>query len=107
MLEAIARIESYTEGLTPDGFARSHVVQDGVLRQLTVLGEAANRLSPSTRALEPAIPWSDLIGLRNVIVHQYDKIIPERIWRAATEDCPALAPLLSGLLARRDHPEKP
>jgi uncharacterized protein with HEPN domain len=88
MLGSIARIQDYAAGIDMRTFTQVGVVQDAVIRQLTVLGEAANRVSKSLQARSPEIPWRDIIGLRNVIVHQYGKVNPERIWRTLHDELP-------------------
>ena len=60
-------------------------------RLLEVIGEAARAMSTEGRAARPAIDWTGLIGLRNVLVHAYHRIQPELLWQAATIDIPAVA----------------
>ncbi|HZG43789.1 MAG TPA: HepT-like ribonuclease domain-containing protein [Longimicrobium sp.] len=88
MLNAIARIGDYTAGLDLLTFSQVPVVQDAVIRQLMVLGEAANRVSRAMQAQSADVPWRDIIALRNVIVHQYEKINLERIWVTVHDDLP-------------------
>ncbi len=64
MLTSIARIRDYAAGLDLRTFSQVPVVQDAIIRQLMVLGEAANRVSPSMQAPSADIPWRDIIGLR-------------------------------------------
>jgi len=61
-----------------------------VERQLLVVGEAANHLSSSFQESEPSIPWSNIIGLRNIIAHDYGEILVERIWLTAINHIPEL-----------------
>jgi uncharacterized protein with HEPN domain len=91
MLEAARTISTYLSGRSLGDFQSSPLLQDAVIRQLTVLGEAAGRVSPATQKKFPGIPWPTVIGMRNVVVHQYDKVILERIWIAVDEDLPELA----------------
>lgn len=62
--------------------------QDFVIRRLTVLGEAAARIGDEFRQQHPEIPWTSIVGLRNVVTHQYDRINLDEIWTVATEEAP-------------------
>lgn len=71
-------------------------IQDEDLRLITeglieIIGEAARAMTPEGRAAWPAVDWTGLIGLRNVLVHAYHRIQPELLWQAATVDVPAVA----------------
>ena len=74
-------------------------------RALTIVGEAAKRMSEPFRAAHPEIAWPKVIGLRNVLMHQYDKIDNHRIFVIATELVPKLVEILNGLLA--SHTARP
>ena len=63
------------------------------------VGENANRLGPELRARHPALAWSDLIGMRNILAHAYDKIEPDRLWEAARNRLPALVAVCRAELA--------
>jgi uncharacterized protein with HEPN domain len=79
ILECIQKIERFTT----DGrsrFFRDVMVQDAVLRNFEVIGEAAKRLDDAYRAAHPEIPWRALAGLRHVLIHQYEGVALERIW---------------------------
>ena len=76
-----------------------------MIRQLTILGEAASRVSDATRRGLPEIPWQTVVGMRNVVVHQYDKIVLERIWLAVEDDLPDLARVLLRAVNRLEAPD--
>ncbi len=61
-----------------------------VVRALEIIGEAASKITPQTRAAHPEIPWPALIGMRNRIVHAYFDINTEIVWVAVTQEIPAL-----------------
>ena len=63
-----------------------------------IIGEAVRTLPDEVRALAPDIPWSKIIGMRNVLVHGYFEIDADIVWEAVTRDIPALKPALEGLL---------
>ncbi len=69
ILDAIARIESYLAGVDAVRFRSTFLLQDGVIRQLEIIGEAAKRLSDTSRELTPAVPWRKIMGMRNKLTH--------------------------------------
>lgn len=69
---------------------KSKLVLSGVVRQLLVIGEAVKRVSPEARALAPNVPWKQIAGMRDRLVHDYFDIIPEQVWNAAFKDVPRL-----------------
>ena len=71
ILESITRIDHYTKGLEEDQFDSDELVQDGVIRQLQIIGEAAKRLSDETRTKYPGVEWKDIAGMRDKLVHDY------------------------------------
>jgi uncharacterized protein with HEPN domain len=97
LLDIIAyarRIALYLDGVTHAQFMTDIRIQDQVIRCLSVIGEAARRTPEKTRAERPAIPWSQIIGMRNRLAHEYDGIDMEAVWLTATEDLPTILELL-------------
>jgi uncharacterized protein with HEPN domain len=90
ILIAADSIRGYVRGVAKDDFLskRDAMVQDAVIRQVGIVGEAASKLSPVFRAKHPTIPWTQIIGIRNVVVHQYWEVDLEMVWGAATRDVP-------------------
>ena len=89
ILESIARIEEYTPGISCDG-AQAAQVQDAVLRRLEIIGEAVKHLPQEIRATHPEVPWKEIAGLRDVLIHEYFGVKPERIWKVVVQDLPEL-----------------
>ncbi|MEQ9235917.1 HepT-like ribonuclease domain-containing protein [Coleofasciculus sp. E2-BRE-01] len=98
MLQAARRLQEFTAGLSYEAYLESILLQSAVERQLEILGEAARRMSDDFRQAHPEIPWSDIIGQRNVIAHQYEEIRQERIWSVVTSDIPTLITQLEPLI---------
>ena len=98
MLDASRRILRYTAGKTIEDVGTDEILLDALIRQFTILGEAATRISPSFRAQHPEIPWKAIVGMRNVVVHQYDRVLIDTIWDAVTESVPTLVPQLGTLV---------
>jgi uncharacterized protein with HEPN domain len=99
MLTSMNHIETYTAGLDFDQFVEAPQVQHAVLFNFQIIGEAANRLEASFRSAHPSVPWSLMIGMRNVIVHGYFDVNLQIIWKTITEELPRLRPLLTAILA--------
>jgi uncharacterized protein with HEPN domain len=89
VLQSAKRALSYIDGLTADDFVRDIKTQDAVLWRLTVIGEAANNMSAATRDAIP-LPWSQIIGMRHVAVHHYEKLQMPRVWGTVHDRVPEL-----------------
>lgn len=88
--DRIVRIERATSGVDLAGFLGNEDLRAAIERYIEVLGEAAGKLSQHTRDLAPDVPWSQVIGARNVIVHGYAEIEPDRIWDSVKSHVPSL-----------------
>lgn len=100
ILDAIAKIQRYTLRLTFDTFDTSELTVDAVVRNFITIGEAAGHVPPEIVARYPAIPWPEMRGLRNIVVHEYTRVDNSVIWRTATQHLPPLVPLLRDILER-------
>jgi len=90
MRECIERVGEYTAG-ERDRFLASRLIQDAVVRNLQTLTESSQRLSDDIKATEPQMPWRELAGFRNVIVHGYLGIDLAAIWLVIEQDLPPLS----------------
>ena len=79
-------------------FQASRLVQDGVVRNLEVIGEATKNLSTELREANPAIPWRQIAGMRDVLIHDYLKVNLSRVWLTVSIDLPDLRTTVTRLL---------
>ena len=87
---AIQKIRRYTSQLDHDAFLKDELVIDGVARNLEIIGEAARQLPEEFKRLHTEIPWIQIAGLRNRIVHDYFGLDLEIIWQIIEHDLPEL-----------------
>lgn len=106
MLDAAEVILQYTEEISFDEYIKDRKTQDAVLRNLTVLGEAAARVSPAFRDLYPMIEWRKIARSRNIVVHDYFDVDHEIVWRIIRDYLPPLIEQLKGVIAAHPHPAK-
>ena len=98
ILEAARLAVFYVEGISAEDFLQDTLRQDSVIRRIEILGEAARRISPATRALLPTIPWSEMIGMRNLLIHDYDDVDLPIVWQTVQHDLPRLIAQLEPLI---------
>lgn len=104
ILDAAANIETYIAGLTFETFQADRKTIDAVVRNLEVIGEAARHLLAFEGDLPGDIPWSDIAGMRNILVHEYFGVDLGIVWQTATGDLPLLRDRLPAML-REDRGE--
>jgi len=94
MLDAARTIEQLSSNQDFTQYSNDRRTQLAVERSLEIIGEAASRVSTSFRNAHPEIPWRQIIGQRNVLIHEYGEIKQERIWKVVRENVPQLIELL-------------
>ena len=102
MLQACRKALQHVEGLGEHRFHVSPLHQDAIIRQLTILGEAAKQVSPELRDAHPGIPWKKIAGFRDVVVHAYFRVDLDQVWRIVQQDLPRLAATLGQLVPPED-----
>jgi uncharacterized protein with HEPN domain len=88
--DAILRIEDYLRDVDEAGFKQHPLSQDGVIRQIEIIGEATKRLSPELRLRYTHIVWGDMARMRDKLIHDYFGVDIDKVWLTAIEDLPIL-----------------
>ena len=97
ILKSIERIQSYISGKDQETFSNDSITQDAVVRQLEIIGEATKRISKELRKNNPEVPWDDMAGMRDVLIHDYIDVDLNIVWKTASESIPGLKALLNKL----------
>lgn len=93
ILQAIKRIHRYTEEMTEAAFLENELVQDAVIRNIEIIGEAARNVErhhPDFAAQHPDVPWGDIYLMRNRVSHGYFSVDLELVWQTVQHDLPEL-----------------
>jgi uncharacterized protein with HEPN domain len=98
ILKAAKLALSYLRGKTKEQFFQDTQCQDAVIRRLEIIGEAAGRVSEATTINYPDLPWKKMIGMRNVMIHEYDGVDLAIVWDTVQNGLPSLIALLEPLV---------
>jgi len=102
ILEAIGHIDRYA-ARGREAFEADELIQSWFVRHLQIIGEAARALPEEIRAKMPDIPWSQVIGMRHILVHDYFGIDTEVVWSAVQRNLPSLQEKITSLLRHLDE----
>jgi uncharacterized protein with HEPN domain len=97
---------AFLEGLDQAAFLASRLHQNAVIRSLEVIGEAANKVSPATRAAHPEISWREITGMRHRLIHGYAEVRLDLVWTVVKERLDPLIAALALLITTEEAPKK-
>jgi hypothetical protein len=100
IIDAINSIEEYTRGLTFNAFVEDSRTVDAVIRNLEVIGEATKHIPERIRRDYPKVPWKDMAGMRDKLIHGYFGVQLDVVWKTVKERLPAVRPLVEEALAK-------
>ena len=103
IVQACEEVQSRLVGKTIEDFAADAILRDSIVLQMIVIGESARHLSENVRDQFPEVPWSDIWGMRNRLVHSYQATSLEVVWDTAQIDIPLLRQLMQRWLDDEDR----
>ena len=98
MRESAKLIKEFTHGETLHSFSNDRKLRSAVERQLEIIGEAARKVSVEFQVAHPEIPWRNIIGLRNLLIHEYGEVKVDRVWLIVASDLDSLISHLEALI---------
>ncbi len=103
MLDAAREAVAFTQGRTRKDLNRDRMLVLSLVKDVEIVGEAAHQVSEATRGQLPAIPWADIVGMRNRLVHAYFDLNLEILWRTVRHDLPPLIATLEEILGGQEQ----
>ena len=100
ILDAIDEIESFTDGVNFEDFERDSMLKSACIYQLSIIGEASNHLSDELKSETGSIPWGEIIGLSNIIIHKYFGKKKKVVWDIIQQDLPHLEAQCQAIIQR-------
>lgn len=98
ILDAINTVEVYLRGVNQKQFKATRLLQDGTIREIEIIGQAVKYLSKDIRKSYPEVPWQDIAGMRDKLIHGYFGVDVEKVWDTAKDDLPVLKKQVIGIL---------
>ena len=98
IIDAVEKVESFTKGMTFEVFEKDVKTTFAVIRAFEIMGEAVRKIPSSVRNKYKNIPWKEMAGMRNKLIHEYFGIKPRVVWKTIKQDLPSIKPHLQAIL---------
>ena len=95
ILDCIRKIYAFSEGLSLREFKKSEMAQDAIIRNIEIIGEASKKISIDTRKTYYKIPWKEIAGMRDKLIHDYIGVDVDVVWKTIKKDIPDLEKLIN------------
>ena len=102
ILEAIRKIEKYTENISVDDFVKGELIQDGVVRNLEIIGEAVKNIPEDIKIRKSQVEWKKITGLRDILIHGYFGIDVDIVWDVVKNKIPELKQKILEILGENE-----
>lgn len=100
ILESIEWIERYTNGVSENDFLESVQLQDAAVRRIEIIGEATKNIPEEFKTLHPNIPWKKIVGMRDMLIHEYFSVDEQLLWETIQKDVPTFKTQVQQLLSK-------
>lgn len=100
--DAINAIKEFVKDMSKEEFFRNNLVQSAVIRQVEIIGEATKNLTKEFKRKYRQIPWKEIAGMRDVLIHEYFRVDVDAVWKVINEDIPELENQISEILEELD-----
>ncbi len=100
ILECIARIEKYVGDMSYEDFVNSQKTVDAVIRNIEIIGEATKHVPNTVRKKYPDLPWTQMAGMRDKVIHGYFDVMYSTVWETVVHDLPLVKPKIREILDR-------
>jgi len=97
---AIEKAEQFTKGMNFERFSCDYKTIYAVIRTLEIIGEASKKIPEIVKSQNPGLPWREMAGIRDILIHEYFGVNFQVIWKTLKEDLPKLKPAIFMLLAK-------
>ncbi len=95
ILTSIEKIQSFVKGISKADFDQNPIIQDAIIRNIEVIGEASKKVSKQLTQAHPDIPWQDMAGMRDKLIHDYLDVDLDVVWKTVEMDLPLLKELIN------------